>query len=468
MQTPSVSALALGLVPLVLLLLPRASTAHAGCPQDSSCRAPSRAEALSLVQVRQELDKAHSELHRRASGNAALDKTSSAKRAAAEIRSYLSAPSNVSTALAAGLTAVHRALSLFVTVPPQVSKGLVQMGSELLDAVVLMVPDDLRQTEEFAALRGAWNEAVISLPAVMGSTSAGIDAYREEGDASALLAALATAVRELGVLTTQSLPEILGAEVAKYLGAVEDALEGFDGALEAFAAGNTVSAVQTVYSGIRLATAELLPAEVTGEESFNAVVGALDVVFRDLSDTVLRYQQQLLQSSVCWKDFMRRERVRPSQCPPRHYWDGEHWCFSEREAGDSAGAALLDTSAVRKRPSGALPPRCVDGSDFREKRGAWCYKECPAGTEASGTRCKSACMGLYPIASPLMCGKSPGTVAAAIRQMLVRAVTSGLTVAGVVRESGWAGSLQGTITSLVNVSMTFVHPKCPTLGVTGK
>merc|ERR1712150_82422 len=170
------------------------------------------------------------------------------------------------------------------------------------------------------------------------------------------------------------------------------------------------------------------------------------------------YQQKLLQSSVCWKDFAPRERRRPSECPANYDWDGEHWCHPAYD-----GAALLEGAVARKQPQGALPARCAEGGDFPEKRGSWCYKACPFGTEVAGPRCKSSCMGSYPVDSSLMCGRTPGTIAAAIAEMTSRTLKAGLSVASLTESVDAAAAMGGTVSSLVDAGKGFAHPKCPTL-----
>merc|ERR1712194_382139 len=117
-----------------------------------------------------------------------------------------------------------------------------------------------------------------------------------------------------------------------------------------------------------------------------------------------------------------------------YHWDGEHWCYR-------GGAALLEGAVAGKRPRGAVPSRCEEDGEFHEKRGSWC-------------------MGVYPIDSPLMCGKSRGTVAAAIAEMATRTLKAGLTAASIINDSGVEG-LGGTVTVLVEAGKGFAHPKCP-------
>jgi len=271
---------------------------------------------------------------------------------------------------------------------------------------------------------------------------------------------LNTASKELGTLVTRFLPGEVGEQVTKYLGALEDAMEGLDQGLENFAAGDTVSAVQDVYAGLKLASAGLLPQDVQDDNTFKTVIGALDLVFKDLSETVLQFKQQLLDSNVCWKVWEARERRRPKQCPEGFHWDGEQWCLAAEK-----GAALLDTSVSAKRPSGAIPAVCSEEGDYSEKQGAWCYKGCPVGMENAGRRCKSACVGAYPVQSPLMCGKQQGAIAGAVMGMVTHGFRSILSVKQVTDSSGDAGAALGsTVSSLVNLGKSFTHPRCPTVG----
>lgn len=301
----------------------------------------------------------------------------------------------------------------------------------------------------------AWGELVQALPATVESLATGIRAFNEEGDISAFVRVCSAVIKELASLITLAVPEEVGVEVAKYMGALEDAVEGFDEAMEAFAAGNTTAAVSAVYSGIRSAASGLLPEGVQQDETFQAVAGALDTVFQDLSKTVLEYRKHLLESKVCWKGWAGRERKRPNQCPDHMFYDGKHWC---RVRG---GASLLDASVAWKKPKGAIAPHCADDGDFSELRGSWCYKDCLHGSEPSGSRCKSICMGDYWVDSPLMCGTSPGTVRTALMDMTIQTIRAVLSIKQVIEQSGPAGSLQGTISSLVDVGTSFAHPKCP-------
>jgi len=437
---------------------PQAATMCASEDGASWCSS-AESRAASFVQVSQDRARVSTELHRRAHKAASDSGAAASTQVSESIRGFLAVPANVGAALAAGVMAVRTSLPFFTGERPQLAKGFTHLGTKLFDAVSMIIPEETKQSKEFEDLEQAWDEMVQALPATMESLATGITTFNAEGDISAFVGVCTSVIKELATLITSAVPGEVSTEVAKYMGALEDALDGFDEAMEAFAAGNTTAAAAAVYSGIRSAASGLLPEGLRDDETFKAVAGALDIVFEDLSRSVLTFQQHLLQSAVCWKDWVGRDRKRPDQCPSHTHYDGKHWCIH----GSTGSPSLLDTSVTWKRPRGAVAPSCVDDSDFSLLRGSWCYKDCSYGSEPSGTRCKSVCMGDYPVDSPLMCGKSPGTVRTALMEMTIRIIRAFFSIKEITEQSGSAGSLQGTIASLVDLGAGFAHPKCPVL-----
>jgi len=174
---------------------------------------------------------------------------------------------------------------------------------------------------------------------------------------------------------------------------------------------------------------------------------------------VLEYQQQLLQSNVCYKRFVGREHRRPDKCPANTVFDGKSWCATT--ATSTAAPSLLDASASRKRKRSGAAPSCREDSDYSTQKGSWCYKACPFGTQPFGTRCRSKCMGDYPLDSPLMCGKTPGTISAALMEMTTRVLRGLFTLASL--HDSESASLDSTIGTLVDAGKGFAHPICPML-----
>merc|ERR1719468_462043 len=420
------------------------------------------------------------------------------------------------------------------------------------------------------------------LPEITESVTSSVRVYREEGSLASLISVFSTIVRELGALATRALPDEVGVEVAKYSSALQDALEGFEEAMEALASGNVSGGISHMYGGLRSAVTDLLPAQLQESEVYQAIVGSLDVVLGDLSSTVTMYQQRLLQAGVCWKTSSPRSRSRPSRCPAQHHWDGEHWCYGMREGNGppmqiknqhgicldvqltgnradrlqmwdcdrsspnqkwfyirssgwivdvrgkclgagwhnqvsmqrcrsgsthqewiytstgqfqnshgcldamqysaregivqtspcmdsknqqwdmTAAPALLDRSTAGKRPSGAVPPTCDTLSQFSEKHGSWCYGQCPSGTEPVGGQCKTACVGSFDANSPLMCGKTPGLIVAAIQEMAIRTLAAGLTIHNTISTQGAVAALPSTVQFLVDLGAGFAYPACST------
>lgn len=414
---------------------------------------------LSFVQVHQDMERVSEELQARASAGSQL----SAAAVAAHMQAFLSAPGNVGAALAAGVMAVQRSLPLFTAEPQQITRGVTRLGTDLFDAVAMMLPEETRQSQAFIDAEARWDDVLQKLPSAGEELAEGLRAYKEDGDVSELVTVCAAVIKDLEEVVTEYLPEEVSANVAKFITALLDAVEGFDEAMEAFKAGNTTGSVEAMYVGIRTAAAGLLPEGLQDDENFKAVVDALDSVFDNLSSTVLRYQQAILKSSVCWKASTRRERERPDQCPEKTKFNGKSWCAAEE------AASLLDTSARRKgKKVPGSAPACADDGDFGEQRGAWCYKPCPAGTRKSGwghTHCKSTCVGAYPIDSLLMCGKSPGTIRAAMIEMTIRTIRTVISAKVLIESSGFAAAMPGTATSLVDLGTSFAHPNCPALEV---
>jgi hypothetical protein len=417
------------------------------------------AQGVAFVQVAHNMTKVKAELVQRASSETSSRSEADLAETRRQVQESEVGPFNVVAAVSTGVVAVKRTLPHFIAKPPQIAEGLVEFGSGLFNAVSKVIPKETRTTEEFAQFQLLWTETAQALPALVDGFERGVAGYSENGDVAALMHVLCAALDQFESEVRNSMPKDLADEVAKFLSALEDALQGFDDAMESFAEGSTADAVQSVYSGIRLAADALLPSSVQSSATYGAVVEGLDPVFGDLGATMLEYQRRLVESNVCWKDFVRRERSRPSGCPPQYTWDGKHWCNK-----DSVDPALLETAVAWKRPSGAVPSRCEEGSEFHEQRGAWCYKDCPLGSEPAGARCRSSCMGVFSIGSQLMCGKTTGTVQAAISEMATRTWRASLSVAVLTSSAGDASGLSDTISAFVDAGKGFVHPKCPISG----
>jgi len=370
------------------------------------------------------------------------------------MRAFMAQPGNVAAAIAKGVMGLRATLPFFTAEQPQLAQGLTVLGAELFDALAMMVSEEARNSEELLEVQEAWGEFLLNLPSTAEDLAEGVQEFNEDGDIAAFVRVCNTVIKELGRLATRLMPEPVSAEVAKFMSALEDAVEGFDEAMVAFTSGNATGAIQVIYAGIRSAASSLLPDDLQQDETFSAVAGALDSVFGDLSGTVLRFQQQLLQSKVCWKRTISRGHRRPHVCPSGTTFDGKHWC--------SPAQSLLEASVARKGSKPGSAPTCAEDGEFPTQKGSRCYKACPHGTAPFHTRCRSSCMGDYPVDSPLICGKSPGTIGTALMDMGRRAVSGILTVVGLVNGSGFP-NLTSLAGSLVEAGQAFAHPECPLL-----
>jgi len=191
------------------------------------------------------------------------------------------------------------------------------------------MPSDITESQQFAKLRTSWSTVSDALPGITATVSAGVSAFKEDGDVFALLRSTLTVFQEFGPSAIQHLADPAKVEVAKYLGALEDALGGFEEAMEVYSTGNATGSILEVYTGLRIAVGQLLPEELTSDENFTVIVSIIDSTMGDLSAIVLRVKQQLLQARVCWKVYTNREKARPEICPSNHWFDGQHWCYPE-------------------------------------------------------------------------------------------------------------------------------------------
>lgn len=250
-----------------------------------------------------------------------------AARIAAHIRSKRNDPTMVGTALLASLQAVQEAMVLFTATPPKITDGIAILGTRLLDGVKGMIPADVQDTGDVAEFESVWTETFTRLPTAVQSIKEDIQSFVQEGATDKLMHALETILLETGAVVSKLLPEQVGDEVAKYLGAVVDALGGIGDGVEAFGQGNTTAAIESIYQGLQAATRGLVPAEIQNDDTYKAVTAMLDSTVGQLSKHVLEYKQQLEQSNVCWKGYANRDRQRPNICEDGYNWDGEQWCL---------------------------------------------------------------------------------------------------------------------------------------------
>merc|ERR1711860_250653 len=113
---------------------------------------------------------------------------------------------------------------------------------------------------------------------------------------------------------------------------------------------------------------------------------------------------------------------------------------------NSVEASLLDTTAAKKRSAKTVIPTCAKSAGTQQ--GSWCYGECPAGTEAERTRCRTKCSGDFPAGTPWLCGKSNHALFMAVQEMAVQAWRSGISPKLIASSVVTAEGMSSTTNSL--------------------
>jgi hypothetical protein len=125
------------------------------------------------------------------------------------------------------------------------------------------------------------------------------------------------------------------------------------------------------------------------------------------------------------------------------------------------------TSSKVQTPRGAIMAHCVEGSNFSEKIGHWCYSDCPHGMEIhGGLQCITQCRGGFPADDgAMMCGTNPGVLATAILNMAVSVghgiAHGGLSISDMDANGVDTDSLLSTIQAFINMGRAFSYRTCP-------
>jgi len=362
------------------------------------------------------------------------------------------------------IVAIREGMKFFTSEPPEIGQGIDVLGYGIFDALTDLLPTDLLLSDDFHHFKTEWDFTMNLLPDSLDTIFVDFRQYQEDGDIASLVHVCSTVVSEICHLYTRRLPEAQGQQIARYFAGVIDILDGTALAVEQYTEGNITGAVQEIYMGIRRASMEVLQIQTLDSEPFLVVSGILDVVVGDLSTYLIKYKQHRMQSSVCWKVFRPRARVRPTHCPTDWAWDGARSCTWLARGFQAKGAALLDTTLGRKRGrhrDGAVAATCDDASPYNQRAKSWCYAACPEGLEAFGGRCWSACIGQYPIHSPYICGKTEGSISDALIEMSSRIARAATSVGHLMSTYDLPRGLLHTITTLVEVGESFYNPPCP-------
>lgn len=350
---------------------------------------------------------------------------------------------DVALALKRGFAAIAAALPQFTQEFPDMPGGYSRLGGDLLDAVRAIVPADLQGTENFQSLTRNWATTVQTLPEVVPCTEEDLGEWRRNGTSDVLIRMLTESLRRLVPVATMAFPDLrVGIDIAKYLVSIGDAVEGTGEGVDLVREGQAAEGIGAIFRGLRDSTTHLMPPEMANDQNFQIIASHADAPISQIVQHFFSVQTGILNSNVCWKRTVRRDRVRPSVCPEGSTLTEQQWCLG-------VGGA-------------ALPALCGESA---QRRGQWCYWDCAPGYEEVNNHCRQQCGGQYPRNGPLMCGNSPGSVGFALFQMAAQTVRTALTFNGLLSEVvdlGLIGAeaLTGTMSRFVEVSQPFRHPVC--------
>jgi len=391
-------------------------------------------------------------------------------------------PSEIAATVQKGLNAVMLAIPHFMKQPAEVEKGLDVMGRELLEAVSGPIKQHYSESAAYASFEDEWmkffDQAAVTAPSVQGN----ITLFQEEGRPEAVVAAISDVLTLLSDGIVKFVPSATAQEVARYVDAVSDLLGAVGASWSGFESGQEVRAIEDLYFALRGVLDQVLPEDLRNEETYKLIIGTLDGVIYNLSETVAGFQRQIVEGAVCWKVQEARSKKRPTICPEGFYWNGEQFCLPtpasetasmiqarRASAGglDGAAANKMDGSAAAKQPipDGAMVALCDDSSKFTEKHGHWCYAACPNGMDAIGLQCKASCHGEFPADDgAMLCGQNPGVIAEAIMNMVMgvtnNAISSGLLISSMAKDGVDTDSLVNTIQAFANMGKPFAYKQC--------
>jgi hypothetical protein len=398
-----------------------------------------------------------------------------------------------------GLAGVQEAVGHFISVPARIGHGISVLGLRLLEAVDAPVRAHYNDTAAYSDFASQWMQFFEDAPTTVEGIVVNLQGFHEEGRPELLMVALNNTLTALADGLVTFVPLETAQEVVMYVDALSDVLAATGTAWVGFESGQEAQAIEDLYFGLRSALDQLIPDVIQNDETYGIIIGTLDGVVGNLTEIVHSFQQQIVEGAACWKTLQRRQRRRPSVCPSGYRWNGEQFCLpfeptpnasSSNSTGGSSAASLLQTGAVAagrsleattvdkmimdgsasskvRTPHGALMAHCVEGSNFSEKIGHWCYNDCPHGMQIyGGQQCITQCLGWFPADDgAMMCGTNPGVLANAILNMVVSVghgiAHGGLSISDMDANGVDTDSLLATIRAFINMGRAFSYRTCP-------
>jgi hypothetical protein len=394
-------------------------------------------------------------------------------------------PAQVAMAIQKGLAAVMEAVRHFMAQPPEVEMGLNVLGARLLEVVKEPVEQHYNDPTAYAAFEEGWMSFFDTAATVAPSVQGNITLFTEDGSPDAIIMAVSDILTILTEGVVEFVPQETAQEVVKYVDAVADVLGALGTSWAGFESGQEAQAIEDLYFGLRAALDQVLPEDLQNDETYKLIIGTLDGIMYNLSETVQEFQRQIVEGAVCWKVQKARARKRPSVCPEGFYWNGEQLCLPEptgQQASLLQDTGKLERATARKTrsvdsatggkqaiPNGARVALCDESGNHSEKIGHWCFATCPTGMMPAGTQCKTECGGEFPADDgAALCGHNAGVITQAILNMVLGAmngaISSGLLIAAMAKDGVDSDSLVKTIEAFVHMGKPFAYKQCPLQG----
>jgi len=318
---------------------------------------------------------------------------------------------------------------------------------------------------------GAFNGAVPKL-----------EQFRSEGNKVALGKGIVLVLEKAEELIGAQTPQETSPGIVAFLSGISDLVQANADGWELVDNGDS-SAATAVVRGVTTASNAFCG---TNGDTLRVVVGIIDEVMGDLTSTMAQFRQRLLEAKCCYKRAFGRERQKPTDCSSYgagYYYNGNAHCYPESQnllevgsgrekVGDSLAESVKrkGDQAPKGAPGNARPAHCPTSGDFQEKIGNWCYADCPANFQASGTVCRTECNGAFPHSSEggalRMCAQDPAALTEAQIQMGMAVIQSVVQIwAGVsVMVNDQAISTEPfmqCLTAVKNLALAFTFPSCP-------
>jgi len=239
-------------------------------------------------------------------------------------------PSKVAAVLSQGLEAITLGIAPLLRSPPEWEEGLAILNDQFWKVVLLLVPKQYHESSGLLRAKKAWNRAFVRTPEI----ARDVKDFKSSGSTDAL----ARAVKSVVYLAVKMFSDALAIskvapKMSEYFDAIVDLIDGVSASWDLHAEGRTAQATEAVWRAVKLAVDDVTPKEVSNHKTYSLVMGTVDGVMGRLTEHVLDYKRRILNSKVCYKRTIPRERKRPSSCRQGFEWDQMHTCYPSASTG---------------------------------------------------------------------------------------------------------------------------------------